>query len=112
MNAGIIIPPHSVNVSLNEVAEFNCTALHASTFFWLANNQTILNSNGIEISPVILVGAESEGIRMSILRVAVSSIDNATNITCSAVTLSPFTKNESDPALLLVQGIIMHACML
>ena len=105
--ADITIPPHSLNVSLNEVAEFNCTAF-ANTFLWIANNQSIVINNGIEISPVIPVD-EAINLRMSKLRVPVSAIDNATNITCSAVILDPLTIDESEPALLLVQGTCLLA---
>ena len=102
LDADITIPPHSVNVSLNEVAEFNCTGV-ANTFFWKANTLFLSNNgNEIFISPII---ALDHDIRMSTLKVKVSSVDNATNITCSAITLTTFIIDESEPALLLVQGI-------
>ena len=50
-----------------------------------------------------------DGLRMSTLRVAMAnSTYNATNITCTIVSIksNPIsTSNESEPALLLVQGI-------
>ena len=47
---------------------------------------------------------EMQNLRMSTLRILVTSTDNATNITCVVVSLNPFTNDESDPVLLLVQG--------
>ena len=45
----------------------------------------------------------TQGIYLSILKLtALTSLDN-TNITCTAVKLSPPSSNESEPALLLVQ---------
>ena len=58
---------------------------------------------GTLISNVISVDA-ANGIRMSTLRMKVSSTDNATNITCTALKSSPLSSNTSGPALLLVQG--------
>ena len=98
----IIIPPNSVNVSLKGVAEFNCTAT-ASTFIWKANGQVIVSNDAI----VTVDETNEVTVRMSTLRVMVTSIDNSSNITCEAITLTPFAKDESDPALLLVQGIML-----
>ena len=94
----IIIPPQSVNVSLNGVAEFNCTAVTTS-FVWRANGIDITDG----ISPITVVN-ESQSIRMSTLTVQVSSINDATNITCTAIRPDPLSADESAPGLLLVQG--------
>ena len=73
-----------------------------STFFWKANGTNLSNNKKIFITPVPLL---VDGLRMSMLRIVVASTDNATNITCTAVKLDPFSiSNESEPALLLVQG--------
>ena len=57
-----------------------------------------------QINPLTTVNA-TEGIFVSSLLVTVSSADNATNITCIAINLQSLMVNESEPALLLVQGI-------
>ena len=99
----ITVPPKSVNVSLNEEAEFTCTGI-GSTFFWKANGTQLSNGENIFITPPLLLD-EVQGLKMSTLRVTVTSTDNATNITCTAIKLDPFSiSNESEPALLLVQG--------
>ena len=51
----------------------------------------------------------AQGIYLSTMKsTALASLDN-TNITCTAVKLTPPSSNESEPALLLVQG--KHMCM-
>ena len=101
--ADVTIPPQSVNISLNGVAEFNCTGV-ASDFVWEANGVEV-KDDGIDtlIAQVISVDASS-GITMSTLRMKVTSTDNATNITCTAFKLTPLSSDKSAPALLLVQG--------
>ena len=94
----ILIPPNSVNISLNEVAEFNCTAVTTS-FVWKANGMSI----NVGVSPITVVD-ESQSIRMSTLRVPVYSVDDATNITCTAIKTPPLSIDESAPAFLQVQG--------
>ena len=42
--ADITVPPRAVNVSVNEVAEFNCTAV-ANSFTWQANGQQLDEDN-------------------------------------------------------------------
>ena len=98
--ADVTIPPQSVNISLNGVAEFNCTGV-ASGFVWEADGVE-LKDDGMDtlISQVISVGAST----MSTLRMKVTSTDNATNITCTALKLTPLSSDKSAPALLLVQG--------
>ena len=100
----ITIPPQAVNTSINKVVEFNCTAV-ANGFTWYANGQQIDNGEGVAITPEIPVN-ENLNIRMSTLRMAVVSVNNSTNITCIAFLLDPISSEESDPALLLVQGIV------
>ena len=97
----ITFPPKSVNVSLHGEAEFTCTAI-ANTFVWKANDTELKNSDAILIIPVILLD-EVQGIRMSTLRMTVSSTDSV-NITCNAISLSPLSSDESEPALMMVQG--------
>ena len=94
------------------MAEFNCTAV-ANSITWRANGQQIDNGDeGVLVATVIVL----INIRMSTLRLTVSSTDNAANITCFAVSFSlVITGSESWPVLLMVQGSIarlretMHA---
>ena len=103
--ADITIPPRAVNVSISGAAEFTCTAI-ATAFIWEANRVGIDEGNEIAVTTIVLNKAQD--LRMSTLRIVVSSSSyNAVNITCIAVSLSPFTSEESDPALLLVQGYVI-----
>ena len=102
VHAGIAIPPRSVNISLNGVAEFNCTGT-ADAFIWEFNGEPVGNDIGIVIMPTITVD-EAENIYKTVLQVTASTVDVAKNITCTAVSLSPVSTVESQPALLLVQG--------
>ena len=98
----ITIPPRDVNISINEVAEFNCTGV-ANGINWNKNGQPMSNSDeGVNILPTILNAKQN--IRMSTLRMKVTLTDNAANITCKAYILVPLSE-ESSTALLLVQGI-------
>ena len=105
--ADVIIPPQSVNISLNGVAEFNCTGV-ATGFVWEADGVELKDDGmdtNLNISQAITVDA-TNGIIMSTLRLKVTSTDNATNITCTALRFTPLSSNKSEPALLLVQGTI------
>ena len=85
------------------MAEFTCTAV-ANSIFWRANGQQLDNGDeGVIVETVLVNGTLS--IRMTTLRLTVSSTDNATNITCFAASFSPsITTVESQPVLLMVQG--------
>ena len=85
------------------MAEFTCTAV-ANSFTWALypNGQQINEEEGVDITTTTVNGALN--IRMSTLRVAVTSIDDAANIICTAFTLSPLSGIDSDPVLLQVQG--------
>ena len=83
------------------MAEFTCTAV-ASAIIWRANGQQIDEGDVVKITTVLVNGTLS--IRKSTLELTVSSTDDATNITCTAITESS-TSPESDPVLLLVQGV-------
>ena len=80
-----------------------------NTFFWKANGTELSNGEKYFLTLVPLLLDEVQGLRMSTLRVTVASTDNATNITCTVIKLNPFSiSNESKPALLLVQGILLR----
>ena len=106
---GITIPPQAVNVSINGVAEFTCTAV-ANSFTWHANGQQLSDRDGVSRTTVAV--EEARDIRKSTLKMAVTATDNATNITCTAILLSPLSSDESKPVLLLVQGIVLRLSVL
>ena len=83
---------------------FTCTAV-GNSFVWRANGIEIDEDTGTILMLVLVDG--TEGIRRSTLRMSVSSTNNAANITCIVISLSPFSTDESDPVLLLVQGILL-----
>ena len=104
----VIIPPRAVNVSANTVAVFTCTAV-ADTFNWQANGLQIDEVEGeIFITNTCIELDLTLNIRESTLELTVSSTDNATNITCTAISISPLAINKSVPVLLLVQGTYMY----
>ena len=103
--ADIITPPQSLNISLNGVAEFNCTGT-AETIILKANGEEIANNGETIVIPSLIVVNQTQGILISTLLLTASIIDNVTNITCIALTTSPISWDESEPALLMVQGLM------
>ena len=101
----ILIPPKSVNVSLLGVAEFNCTGI-ATDFIWKIDGVDVISNGDSLIKTPATTLNEAQDIRMSTLRVTDFSTDNTTNVTCTAVVVSPLSSDESEPALLMIQGII------
>ena len=95
------------------MVKFNCTYV-GDIVRWEANGQKIFDGqNGFEITEVPLSSSTSV---MSTLAVVTTLDKNNTNVTCIAVNLDLST-SEKDPALLLVQGIIitienMELCIL
>ena len=98
----MIVQPRSVNVSLNGVAEFSCRGI-GSLLGWSQNTVELTNGKDGVTTTHETVDA-SQDLLMSTLSLPVSSI-NASNITCTAARTQPLVKNESEPALLLVQGV-------
>ena len=106
--SGFVIPPQSVNISLNDVAEINCKAI-ATFINWVVNGQPLDNairSKGFDDSLPIVTLNETRDLRMRTLRVVGSSDSDGANITCSVLLLTTtiFDVAESEPALILVQG--------
>ena len=88
------------------MAEFNCTGV-CKDLIWMDNGHQLHdgdNGDRVNITHAIPVNL-SQNVRMSILRMTVTSADNAVKITCIASWLKPISSDESDPALLLVQGM-------
>ena len=107
---GIVIPPRSVNISLNEVAEINCKAI-ATFINWEVNGQPFddtTRSKGFDDSALIVILNVTQNLRISTLRVVGSPDSNGANITCIAIQLIPMISGAaSEPALILVQGDIL-----
>ena len=104
--SGIVVPPRSVNISLNEVAEINCIAIATFTA-WEVNGQPFDNairSKGFDDSAPTVILNETQNLRMRTLRVVGSPDSNGANITCIAIQISPLSAATSEPALILVQG--------
>ena len=93
-----------MNITINKVAVFHCTGV-ANSFTWRANGQQLDHGEGITILPEVPVN-ETLQIYMSTLRMAVTSVNNATNISCVAFSYSPLSSDKSYPAMLLVQGML------
>ena len=75
-----------------------CKAV-GNIFSWLFSRQPA----GFEEKTVAI--DEDQDFRQSTLKWNVTSSNNNIIITCVVVSLDPFTREESDPALLLVQGM-------
>ena len=101
-----MIPPRSANVSLNEVAVLNCTAI-ATFIDWEVNGQAVdksTRSKGFDDSTPLVTLNKQQNLRMRALGVTGSSDSNTTNIKCVAIHNVPV---KSEPALILVQGIFL-----
>ena len=107
--SGFVIPPQSVNISLNEVAEINCIAI-ATFINWVTNGQPLENAirdKGFDDSSPTVTLNETKELRMRILRVVGSPDSNGANISCIAflhITATNVSTAVSEPALILVQG--------
>ena len=104
---GIVIPPTPKNISLNEVAKLNCTAI-ATFIIWEVNGQPVgdLDSPDFDSSAQTMLVNGTQNLRVRTLRVTGSSDSNGSNITCVAVLHTSATHPIaiSEPALILVQG--------
>ena len=94
---GITEAPEPKNVTVNEEVVFVCRGI-ASIFSWEINNQSVdYEEHTVPINA-------NENFRQSTLKWIVTSSDNNSSVSCIAIILDPFTKDKSDPALLLVLG--------
>lgn len=104
----ILVPPEAVNISLHDEAEFTCTAV-AQHINWNANNTPVdaFLDKGFFGSIIPTPINETEKIYLSRLRVLGSYFSNATEIVCigSLLAMGTFTSANSEPKLLLVQGM-------
>ena len=104
---GIVVPPISVNTTINATANFICTAI-AGQIEWQVNGQPAddfnvrnrgFNDDGV---PLTLLNA-TQNLRKGTLLAFGSADNNGSNITCIAYFLSPpFSTVLSEEAVLLV----------
>ena len=103
---GIVVPPISVNTTINATANFTCTAI-AGQIQWLVNGQPSADANlrnrgfNDQAVPLTTVNA-TQNLRTRTLSAFGSADNNRSNITCVAFFTSPFSIIESDPVFLLV----------
>ena len=107
-HTGIIIAPSSLNTSINAIATFSCLALgmHIS---WLANETTVHDHMHqewvLDEQQTVLNMSKNE--YYGALQVLATVDANNTNITCYVTQLADNpTSDASEPALLLIQGIL------
>ena len=100
---GFIQPPDPLNVTVGAVAEFFCH-VEGDIIFFIVNNISQNNLNDSNITPD--VGPLINGIRTQILRIVAGVEHNNSVIQCTSVTTNGqgATVQQSDPALLMVQG--------
>ena len=106
--AAIVHPPVSANVSVNQLARFNCTAV-ADVIEWLADGDPVndmrVHAKGFYASNTRLLNS-TIGLRQSNLSVEGWEENDYANITCVAFNFSNTLKvDKSDIVLLRVQGI-------
>ena len=110
---GVVTHPQSMNVSINEFAVFNCTAI-ATSFTWEIDGVLIdndLRGKGFDDSAHKLTLNLTQNLRSTSLRVLGSPDNNNVSIRCVAIiplTSSTNDADTSEPALMLVQGKYMH----
>ena len=101
---GIVIPPAPVNISVNEVAVLNCTAI-ATYIHWKANGEPVdetWKSKGIDGTAPLKTLNKTQSLCMKSLTVVGSNYTNNVTVECAAITTLKTVWSE--PAQILVQG--------
>ena len=110
-----MVPPESVNISLNDETVFTCTAV-AHHISWKANNTPVdaFRDKGFITSLIPTPINVTEKIYSSQLIVTGSHFSNATEIICAVglPAMGTITTAISEPKLLLVQGIFTASYLL
>ena len=109
---GIVAPPISVNTTINETANFTCTAI-AGEIEWEVNGQPVdanLRNRGFndQAVPLTLLNA-TQNLRTRTMSAFGSAENNGSNITCVAFFISPFSFMKSEPAVLFLLELGMYA---
>lgn len=117
--SGIIISPNAINISLNQEAVLSCKTVgeHIS---WTANGTSVyyVKHKDWMVSQLTEIVNSTQNIHLSKLKIRGTSNVNQTNLTCHVAQLSGnhYSNDESEPALVLVQGSYTcrkahnHAC--
>lgn len=112
--AGIVIPPQSVNITLNKVAQVNCTAI-ASVILWAVNGEPAehVNKEVFDDSGDLKVLNKSENLRMKTLTITGALCSNNATLACIAALHieDEFEYAESTPATILVQGEVTDGAL-
>ena len=99
----IVVPPQSVNITLNQRVLLNCTAV-ATFINWFVNGKPISDHDMTVFNDSAKTRTLGSQLRTRSLSVLGTSESNESRITCVGTTHSPPSQESSDPALILVQG--------
>ena len=99
---GIVVPPQSVNITLNQRVLLNCTA-EAVFINWYVNGNPVSDLN-MAVFNDSAKARKSGSQRTRPLSVLGTPESNKSKITCVGTIHSPPSQDTSDPALILVQG--------
>ena len=107
-SAGILAPPQSVNITINEVTIINCTAV-ATYIHWEVNHVSVLvySNKGIIQSETVTHDAV-QNLRTRKLWVTGSPDSDGARIVCVVTLFNSDDSHQtisSEPALVLVQGL-------
>ena len=105
---GIVVPPQPKNISLNQVAVLNCTAI-ATFIYWEVNGEPAddWRSRGIDDRAPTVILDDAKSLRLATLRVEGSYGMNSANLTCIAILSIVGTDPSiatSDKVFIQVQG--------
>ena len=100
---GIVVPPQSVNITLNQKVLLNCTA-EAIFINWFVNGNPISDLNMAVFNDSAKTHTLGFQLRTRSLIVLGTPESNDSRIICVGTTHSPPSQDTSDPALIVVQG--------
>ena len=100
---GIVVPPQSVNITLNQRVLLNCTAV-ATFINWFVNGTSVSDLNMAVFNDSAKTRTLGSQLRTRPLSVLGTPESNESRITCVGTIHSPPSQDTSDPALILVQG--------
>ena len=98
-----MVPPQSVNITLNQKVLLNCTAV-ATFINWLVNEKPVSDHDRTVFSDSAKTRTLGSQLRTRSLSVLGTPESNDSRIICVGTIHSPFSQDSSDPALILVQG--------
>ena len=102
-----MVPPQSVNITLNQRVLFNCTA-EATVINWFVNGKPVSDHNMAVFNDSAKTRTIGSQLRTRSLNVLGTPESNESRITCVATKFLSPSQESSDPALILVQGGSMN----